>query len=57
VVPAVGVAYSAFSMFLQVRFIHALCSYCLITAVLTVLLLATAVWHVGRTRTHAAVGC
>ena len=47
---AVGVGYSAFSMFLQIRYIHALCSYCLISAIITVLLLTTAASHFARTR-------
>lgn len=51
---AVGVGYSAFSMVLQVRYIHALCSYCLISAILTILLLSTAVWHFARTRSIRA---
>jgi uncharacterized membrane protein len=46
---AAGVAYSAFAMVVQVRFIHALCSYCLISAVITVALLAMASWHFART--------
>jgi len=46
----IGVGYSAFSMVLQVRFIRAVCSYCLISAVITVLLLAVALWHFRRTR-------
>ena len=45
-----GVGYSAFSMVLQVRFIRAICSYCVISAVITVLLLAVALWHLRRTR-------
>jgi uncharacterized membrane protein len=46
----VGVGYSAFSMVLQVQYIHALCSYCLISAIITVLLLFAAGWHFARTR-------
>jgi uncharacterized membrane protein len=46
----VGVGYSAFSMVLQVSFIRAICSYCLISAVITVLLLAVALWNFRRTR-------
>ncbi len=45
----VGVGYSAFSMFLQVAYIHALCSYCAISAIVTALLLASAGWHAART--------
>jgi uncharacterized membrane protein/uncharacterized metal-binding protein len=45
-----GVGYSAFSMYLQLQYIHALCSYCVISAVVTGLLLSTAVWHFFRTR-------
>jgi uncharacterized membrane protein len=43
---AVGVGFSAYFMILQVRFIHAFCVYCLISAVTTVLLLCVAVVHV-----------
>lgn len=50
----VGVGYSAFSMYLQTQYIRALCSYCLISAILTVLLLATAGWHLARTRPNGA---
>ena len=52
----IGVAYSAFSMVLQVRFIRAICSYCVISAVITVLLLAVALWHFRRTR-NTVVPC
>ena len=50
ILSGVGVAYSAFSMFLQINFIHALCSYCLISGIITLLLLSTASWHFARTR-------
>lgn len=45
-----GVGYSAFSMVLQVSFIRAVCSYCAISALITVLLLAVSLWHFKRTR-------
>jgi len=37
-------------MYLQLGFIHAVCIYCLISAVTTFLLLFTALWHFLATR-------
>ena len=45
----IGVGYSAFSMVLQVRFMRAVCSYCVISALITVLLLAVELWHFRST--------
>jgi uncharacterized membrane protein len=42
---AIGVASSAYFMYLQLGFIGAVCIYCLISAVTTLLLLATALRH------------
>jgi uncharacterized membrane protein len=39
---AMGVAFSAYFMYIQLTFIHAFCIYCLISGVLTLLLLAAA---------------
>jgi uncharacterized membrane protein len=50
ILASLGVGYSAFSMVLQIRYIHALCSYCLISAIITVLLLSTAAWHLTPSR-------
>ena len=40
-----GVLFSAYFMVLQIAYIHAFCIYCLLSAVTTVLLAVTAVWH------------
>jgi uncharacterized membrane protein len=42
---ATGVAYSMYGMYLQLGAIQAVCIYCLISAVMTVLLLIAASWH------------
>jgi uncharacterized membrane protein len=55
ILSCVGVAYSSFSMFLQASYIRAFCSYCLISAVITLLLLSTASWHFARTRKRSAL--
>jgi uncharacterized membrane protein len=44
-----GVFSPIYFMFVQVTFIHAVCSYCLISAVLTLLLLVTAFMHFRAT--------
>jgi uncharacterized membrane protein len=51
---SLGLAFSAYFMVLQFSYIHAFCIYCLISAVTTVLLTVTAVWHlkVTRARVH-----
>jgi uncharacterized membrane protein len=45
----VGAATSLYFMYLQIGFIHAMCIYCLISAVTTFLLLFTALWHFQAT--------
>jgi uncharacterized membrane protein len=45
-----GAATSLYFMYLQLGFIHAVCIYCLISAVITFLLLFTALWHFQATR-------
>lgn len=47
---AVGVLASAVFVYVQLTFIHAFCIYCMISAVLTVLLLVTAVSHAAAAR-------
>jgi uncharacterized membrane protein len=42
---ALGVAFSLYFMVLQIGYIKAFCIYCLVSAVTTVLLTVTAVWH------------
>jgi uncharacterized membrane protein len=54
--PAIGVVFSAYFMRIQVAFIHAFCIYCLISAVLTVLLLIVAIAHYRATRPLVAAG-
>ena len=48
---AIGMAFSAYFMRIQIAFIHAFCIYCLISAVLTVLLFIVAFAHYRATRT------
>jgi uncharacterized membrane protein len=50
---AMGVSYSIYGMYLQLVAIQAVCIYCLISAVTTVLLLMAAGWHFRATRTPA----
>jgi uncharacterized membrane protein len=52
---ALGVSGSICFMVIQLAYIHAFCIYCLISAVLTVLLLTAAIAHFRATR-RAAVG-
>lgn len=47
---ALGAASSMYFMYLQLGFIHAVCSYCLISAVTSLLLLFMAFWHFQTTR-------
>jgi uncharacterized membrane protein len=47
---AVGVLFSMYFMYVQVTFIHAFCIYCLISAILTLLLLIAAFEHFRATR-------
>jgi uncharacterized membrane protein len=42
---ALGVSFSAYFMYISFAFIHAFCIYCMISAVLTVLLFITALTH------------
>jgi uncharacterized membrane protein len=42
----IGVALSICFFYIQATYIHAFCIYCLISALLTVLLFAAAIWHV-----------
>jgi uncharacterized membrane protein len=42
---AMGLAASIYFMYLQITYIHAVCIYCLISAVLTLLLVTVALWH------------
>ena len=51
-----GVCYSGYFAYLQVVAIRALCLYCLISAVLTMLLLIAALRHFGATRMPAIIG-
>jgi uncharacterized membrane protein len=50
---AMGAISSIYFIYLQLRFIRELCSYCLISAAVSVLLLFAALWHFQATR-HAA---
>ena len=47
---AMGAVSSMYFIYLQLRFILELCSYCLISAVVSVLLLFAALWHFQVTR-------
>jgi uncharacterized membrane protein len=47
---AVGVLFSTYFMYVQFTFIHAFCIYCLISAILTLLLLFAAFEHFRATR-------
>jgi len=47
---AMGAVSSMYFIYLQLRFIHELCSYCLISAAVSVLLLFAAPWHFQVTR-------
>ena len=49
---AMGAVSSMYFIYLQLRFIQELCSYCLISAAVSVLLLCVALWHYQATR-HA----
>jgi uncharacterized membrane protein len=50
----VGAASSIYFMYLQLSFIRQVCSYCLISAVTSFLLLFATIWHFQATR-HSAV--
>ena len=47
---AIGVCSSLYFMYIQFNYIHAVCIYCLFSALTTLLLLIAAVWHFGATR-------
>jgi uncharacterized membrane protein len=53
---ALGVCSSICFMYIQITFIHAFCIYCLISAVLTLLLLIAALAHFRATRRPAVPG-
>ena len=53
---AIGLAFSVYFMRIQVTFIHAFCIYCLISAVLTVLLFVAALTHYRARVTQVAAG-
>ena len=50
---ALGVSSSIYFMYLQLNYIHAVCIYCLFSAVTTLLLLIVALRHLGSTREPA----
>jgi uncharacterized membrane protein len=52
----VGVASSIYFMYLQLGFIREVCSYCVISAVTSLLLLLAALWHFQATRNPAISG-
>jgi uncharacterized membrane protein len=51
---AMGAISSGYFMYLQFRFIREMCSYCLISAAASLLLLLAALWHFQATR-HPAL--
>jgi uncharacterized membrane protein len=53
---ALGLCYSGYFAYLQLAHIRAVCLYCLISAVLTVLLFIAALRHVRATRTPGIAG-
>jgi uncharacterized membrane protein len=50
---ALGVSGSIYFMYIQLAYIHAFCIYCLVSAVLTLLLVITAIWHFRATKQKA----
>ena len=50
---AIGVSFSIYFMYVQRTFIQAFCIYCLVSAVLTLLLVIAAFWHLRATRVDA----
>ena len=50
---ALGAASSMYFIYLQLGIISAVCSYCLISAVTSFLLLLAALWHFQATRNRA----
>jgi uncharacterized membrane protein len=53
---ALGVFSSICFMYIQITFIHAFCIYCLISAILTLLLFTAALAHFRTTRRRQATG-
>jgi uncharacterized membrane protein len=53
---ALGVSSSIFFLYIQLTFIHAFCIYCLISAVLTLLLLVAVLAHFRAARRPAVMG-
>lgn len=55
---AMGVASSVYFMYLQLAFIREVCSYCILSAITSFLLLFAALWHfqVTRNRTRPLLG-
>ena len=53
---ALGVSSSIYFMYIQLTLIHAFCIYCLISAVLTLLVLIAAFAHLRATRRPAVIG-
>ncbi len=51
---AMGAISSMYFIYLQLRFIRELCSYCLISAVVSALLVFAALWHFQATRHRVA---
>ena len=47
---ALGVVGSIYFMYVQFAYIHAFCIYCLVSAVLTLLLVVVAIWHFRATK-------
>ncbi|MGB8302528.1 MAG: vitamin K epoxide reductase family protein, partial [Pseudolabrys sp.] len=50
---ALGAASSVYFMYLQIGFIREVCSYCLISAITSLLLLLAALWHSQATGNSA----
>ena len=51
---ALGVCFSTYFLYIQVSFIHAFCIYCLVSAVTTLMLLATACLNMAKNPTMPA---
>lgn len=50
---ALGAVSSVYFIYLQVSFIRAICSYCIISAIVSFLLLLAALWHFQTTRPNS----
>lgn len=46
---ALGVCFSVYFINLQINFIHAFCIYCLVSAITSLLLFISAIWHLWAT--------